>query len=118
VRKPAALAPFRIAVQALYRLRGRPVTAVQRVYALEQRLAALEAGGDNVLVQYLLEQVMHWHFVAMISRKICRKRAQGGLGVDDHRCLRGNRYPNPGCKRLQILAEFLQIFLVFACIRL
>ena len=47
----------------------------------EQRLAALKAGGHNVLVQYPLEQVMHWHFVAMISRisrKLCRKRAQGG----------------------------------------
>ena len=35
---------------------------------------------------------------------------KAGGGVDDHRRLRGNRYPNPGCKRLQILAEFLQIF--------
>ena len=38
-----------------------------------------------------------------------------GGGVDDHRRLRGNRYPNPGCKRLQILAEispnFPSIFL-------
>ena len=43
---------------------------------------------------------------------------KAGGGVDDHRRLRGNRYPNPGCKRLQILAEFLQIFLVFSCILL
>jgi hypothetical protein len=26
-------------------------------------LSALEAGGDKVFVQYLLEQVMHWHLV-------------------------------------------------------
>src|SRR6266446_2787279 len=76
-----------------------------RINALKQGLPALEACGLNVLVQDLLEQVMHWHFVAMISRKLCMKRAQGGWS-----------YPNPGCKRLQILAEFLQIFLVFACI--
>jgi hypothetical protein len=37
--------------------------------------------GLNVLVQDLLEQVMHWHFVAMISRKLCMKRAQGGVEV-------------------------------------
>ena len=49
-----------------------------RIYALEQRLAALKASGHNVHVQYPLEQVMHWHFVAIISRKLCRKRAQGG----------------------------------------
>jgi hypothetical protein len=50
----------------------------KRVYALEHRLAGLKAYGHNVLVQDPLEQVMHWHFVAMISRKLCRKRAQGG----------------------------------------
>jgi hypothetical protein len=43
---------------------------------------------------------------------------KAGGGGDDHRRVRGNRYPNPGCKRLQILAEFLEIFLVFACILL
>ena len=35
-------------------------------------------------------------------------------GVDNHRRLRGNRYPNPGLKRLQILADspnFTSIFL-------
>ena len=48
------------------------------INALEQRLPALEACGGDILVQSLLEQVMHWHFVAMISRKLCRKRAQGG----------------------------------------
>ena len=77
--KTRCLAPFRIAVQALYRLSARPVTACsKRINALGQRLHALNACGDNILVQDLLEQVMHWHFVAMISRKICRKRAQGG----------------------------------------
>ena len=35
----------------------------KRINALEQGLAALEACGLNVLVQDLLEQVMHWHFV-------------------------------------------------------
>ena len=35
----------------------------KRIYALEQGLPALKACGDNVLVQYLFEQVMHWHFV-------------------------------------------------------
>ena len=49
-----------------------------RINALEEGLPALEACDNNVLVQDLLEQVMHWHFVAMISRKLCRKRAQGG----------------------------------------
>jgi len=79
VRKPAALAPFESPSKALYRSRDRPVTAVSSEFTLwNSGLAALKAGGHNVLVQDLLEQVMHWHFVAMISRKICRKRAQGG----------------------------------------
>jgi len=30
-------------------------------------LTALKARGGNVLVQYLLEQVMHWHFVLLAS---------------------------------------------------
>ena len=32
----------------------------------------------EVLRKFGSNQVMHWHFVAMISRKLCRKRAQGG----------------------------------------
>jgi hypothetical protein len=66
VRKPAALARFRIAAQALYRFKARPVTSVpSELKALEQELSALEAGGDNVVVQYLLEQVMYLHFVLL-----------------------------------------------------
>src|SRR5208337_4355125 len=39
----------------------------KRIYTLEQGLPALEPCGDNVLVQYLLEQVMHWHFVLLAA---------------------------------------------------
>jgi len=38
-----------------------------RINALEQGLPVLEASGDNVLVQYLLEQVMHGHFVLLAA---------------------------------------------------
>src|ERR1700737_3202376 len=38
-----------------------------RINALEQRLPTLEACGDNVLVQYLLEQVMHRHLVLLAA---------------------------------------------------
>src|ERR1700675_1863462 len=38
-----------------------------RIHALEQRLPTLEACGDNVLVQYLLEQVMHRHLVLLAA---------------------------------------------------
>jgi hypothetical protein len=64
VRKPAALARFRIAAQALYRFKARPVTSVP------SELNALEAGGDNVAVQYLLEQVMYLHFVRRRTRAL------------------------------------------------
>jgi hypothetical protein len=68
VRKPAALARFRIAAQALYRFKARPVTSVpSELNVLEQELSALEAGGDNVVVQYLLEQVMYLHFVLLAA---------------------------------------------------
>jgi hypothetical protein len=40
---------------------GKPINA------LEQGLSALEACGDNVLVQYLLEQVAHWHLVLLAA---------------------------------------------------
>jgi RNA polymerase-binding transcription factor DksA len=55
----------------------------RRINALEQGLPALEACGDNVLVQYLLEQVMHWHLVLFaalfvgVSRDTLRSRAEG-----------------------------------------
>src|SRR5271165_109490 len=39
----------------------------KRIYALEQGLPALEACGLNVLVQNLLEQMMHWHFVLLAA---------------------------------------------------
>jgi hypothetical protein len=39
----------------------------KRINALEQGLPALEACGDNVLVQYLLKQVMHWHLVLLAA---------------------------------------------------
>ena len=39
----------------------------KRINALEQGLPALEARGDNVLVQDLLEEVMHWHFVLLAA---------------------------------------------------
>jgi hypothetical protein len=62
------LARFRTAAQALYRLRARPVTAIsKRINALERELPALEACGLNVLVQDLLEQMMHWHFVLLAA---------------------------------------------------
>ena len=38
-----------------------------RINALEQGLAALKACGLNVLVQDLLEQMMHWHFVLLAA---------------------------------------------------
>src|SRR6478672_5604592 len=38
-----------------------------RINALEQGLPALESCGLNVLVQDLLEQVMHWHFVLLAA---------------------------------------------------
>ena len=38
-----------------------------RINALEQGLPALKACGHNVLVQYLLEQVMHGHFVLLAA---------------------------------------------------
>ena len=64
MRKPAAFARFRIAAQALYRFKARPVTAVPSEFTLwKQGLPALEACGLNVLVEDLFEQVMHWHFV-------------------------------------------------------
>ena len=68
MRKPAALAPLSYCSPALPRLRARPVTVCsKRIYALEQGLPALEACGLNVLVQDLLEQVMHWHFVLLAA---------------------------------------------------
>src|ERR1700736_4609816 len=39
----------------------------KRIKALEKRLSALEACGDNVLVQYLLKQVMHGHLVLLAA---------------------------------------------------
>jgi hypothetical protein len=39
----------------------------KRINALEQGLPALEACGLNVLVQDLLEQMMHWHFVLLAA---------------------------------------------------
>ena len=30
-------------------------------------MPAPKAGGDNVLVQYLLEQVVHWHLVLLAA---------------------------------------------------
>src|ERR1700741_437882 len=39
----------------------------KRIKALEQGLPALEACGDNVLGQYLLEKVMHWHLVFLAT---------------------------------------------------
>ena len=39
----------------------------KRINALEQGLPALKACGRNVLVQDLLEQVMHWHFVLLAA---------------------------------------------------
>ena len=39
----------------------------KRINALEQGLPALKACGDNVLVQYLLEQVMHRHLVLLAA---------------------------------------------------
>jgi hypothetical protein len=39
----------------------------KRIHALEEGLPALEACGYNVLVQYLLEQMMHWHFVLLAT---------------------------------------------------
>ena len=39
----------------------------KRINALEQGLPALEACGDNVLVQNLLEQMMHWHLVFLAT---------------------------------------------------
>jgi hypothetical protein len=65
VKKPEALARFRIAVQALYRLRARP--SHSRSNALKQGLPALEACGLNVLVQNLLEQVMYGHFMLLAA---------------------------------------------------
>ena len=38
-----------------------------RINALEQRLPALQACGHNVLVQHLLEQVMHGHLVLLAA---------------------------------------------------
>src|SRR4029077_1734402 len=38
-----------------------------RINALEQGLPAPKACGHNVLVQDLLEQVMHWHFVLLAA---------------------------------------------------
>jgi hypothetical protein len=68
VRKPAALARLRIAAQALYRFKARPVTSVPiELTLLKQGLPALEACGHNVLVQYLLEQVMHGHLVLLAA---------------------------------------------------
>jgi hypothetical protein len=68
VRKPAALARFRIAVQALYRLRARPVPAVPSEFTLWNRgLPALQTCGLDVLVQNLLEQVMHRPFVLLAT---------------------------------------------------
>ena len=60
------------------KLRARPVHGCsKRTNALEERLPALEACGDNVLVQYLLEHVMHWHFVflATFSWSLSLRRA-------------------------------------------
>jgi hypothetical protein len=39
----------------------------KRINALEQRLPALEACDYNVLVQYLLQQVMHGHLVLLAT---------------------------------------------------
>src|SRR5271165_982036 len=39
----------------------------KRIKALEQGLPALEACGDNVLVQFLLKQVMHGHLVLLAA---------------------------------------------------
>ena len=39
----------------------------KRIKALEQGLPALEACGDNVLVQFLLNQVMHGHLVLLAA---------------------------------------------------
>ena len=39
----------------------------ERINALEQGLPALKAGGDHVLIRYLLEQVMHRHFVLLAT---------------------------------------------------
>src|SRR5208337_2853106 len=39
----------------------------KRINALEQGLPALEACGGDILVQYLLEQVMHWHFMLLAA---------------------------------------------------
>jgi hypothetical protein len=39
----------------------------KRINALEKGLPALEACGHNVLIQYLLEQVMHRHLVLLAA---------------------------------------------------
>jgi hypothetical protein len=38
-----------------------------RINALEQGLPALEVCGDNILVQYLLQQMMHGHLVLLAA---------------------------------------------------
>jgi hypothetical protein len=44
-----------------------PYLRSNRINALEQGLPALKACGHNVLVQDLLKQVMHWHFVLLAT---------------------------------------------------
>jgi hypothetical protein len=44
-----------------------PFQRSSRINALEQGLPALEVCGLNVLVQDLLEQMMHWYFVLLAS---------------------------------------------------
>ena len=67
VREPAALARFRTAAQALYRLRARPVTAIPSDLTPWNGSCPLEACGLNVLVQDLLEPMMRWHFVLLAA---------------------------------------------------
>ena len=39
----------------------------KRINAPKQRLPALEACGDNLLVEYLFKQVMHRHLVLLVA---------------------------------------------------
>jgi len=52
-----------------------------RINALEQGLPALEACDDNVLVQYLLEQVMHWHLVLFAALFVESQPTAGAIVI-------------------------------------
>src|SRR5208283_6121372 len=53
----------------------------KRIKALEQGLPALEAGGDNVLVQNLLEQVMHGHLVLLAALFVESQPTAGAIVI-------------------------------------